>query len=198
MSLCIGMGINKPDVRYVIHHSLPKSLINYYQESGRAGRDGQMSDCIIFFCYSDKALASKMITGSEERSHSKNAGDNKKREMDNLLKCVDFCLNETECRRVQLLAYFGETFPRDACNKTCDNCKSDASIEQTEDVTVFAENILKLLQELVSKGYTNLTVNKIIKVYIDVLLSFIDSERVCCTASYTAEVRTKRPSNSRI
>jgi superfamily II DNA helicase RecQ len=60
------MGINKPDVRYVIHQSLPKSLTNYYQESGRAGRDGFVSECIMFFGYKDKNKIQQMIVKSRD------------------------------------------------------------------------------------------------------------------------------------
>jgi bloom syndrome protein len=102
------MGINKPDVRYVIHHSIPKSLTNYYQESGRAGRDGNISECIMFFSFKDKTkLANMMIKSKDEKSYSQKNNANLQLGLDNLHKCVSFCINEVDCRRVLLLDYFG-------------------------------------------------------------------------------------------
>lgn len=79
------MGINKPDVRYVIHHSLPKSLTNYYQESGRAGRDGEVAECLVFFSFKDKSkLANMIVKSKEERAYSSSSVENMKRSLDNL------------------------------------------------------------------------------------------------------------------
>ncbi len=86
-TIAFGMGINKPDVRYVIHHSLPKSLTNYYQESGRAGRDGDVAECLVYFNFKDKSKLSHMIMkGAEERGNSVSGRENMKRGLESLNK----------------------------------------------------------------------------------------------------------------
>lgn len=96
-TIAFGMGIDKPDVRYVIHYSLPKSLEGYYQETGRAGRDGLESVCILFYTYGDKRRVEYLIEvgdGSKEQKQS---------QKEYLAQVIQYCENKVDCRRQQLL-----------------------------------------------------------------------------------------------
>lgn len=126
-TIAFGMGIDKPNVRFVIHAALPKSIEGYYQESGRAGRDSEHAECIMFYNYSDVYRHRRMIEW--DSSSNKEA---QKTHLDNLNKIVSFCENTTDCRRALQLNYFGELFDRQACisdrQTACDNCRNHVSI----------------------------------------------------------------------
>ena len=124
-TLAFGMGVNKPDVRYVFHFSMPKSLANYYQESGRAGRDGLGALCVLFFAWKDRAIHQAMITDKTGRRggapKSQAAVD---AELAALRAMTRFAADRARCRRAIVLEYFGERDfdPAAGCGGLCDNC----------------------------------------------------------------------------
>ena len=129
-TIAFGMGIDKPDVRFVAHVDLPKSMEGYYQETGRAGRDGEAAEAWLCYGLGDVVLLKQMIEQSE-------AGEERKRlERRKLDQLLGYC-ESTQCRRQVLLAGFGEVYPHDCGN--CDNCLSPS---ETWDATETAQKAL--------------------------------------------------------
>lgn len=150
-TVAFGMGIDKPDVRYVIHYSMPKSITHYYQESGRAGRDGDEADCVLYYCYKDKKILEHMIIQSAPQGASHPATQ---RKIEQLYSCVRYCENNFTCRRTMQLEFFGERFDSVKCQKTCDNCRAGRVPEQ-RDVTDTAKQILRLLRSILKQRSNN-------------------------------------------
>ncbi|KAM9912588.1 hypothetical protein OXX69_002428 [Metschnikowia pulcherrima] len=141
-TIAFGMGIDKPDVRFVIHNYIPKTLEGYYQETGRAGRDGKSSECIMFYAYKDARALKSLIERDKELEYT-----SRDMHLAKLRQVVQYCENGTDCRRRQVLHYFNEIFDSALCRKMCDNCCSEI-VSISRDVTEHCSQIVKLVQQI--------------------------------------------------
>ncbi|NOY22064.1 MAG: DNA helicase RecQ [Acidobacteria bacterium] len=131
-TIAFGMGINKPDVRFVVHYDLPKNIESYYQQIGRAGRDGLPAHCLLLLGYGDISKIRYFINQKEDEHEKRIAG--------NQLSVMLAFAEATCCRRIPLLRYFGESYQKENCG-ACDNCVDGVRAE-TRDLTVEAQKFM--------------------------------------------------------
>lgn len=175
-TIAFGMGIDKPNVRLVVHYDLPKTLEGYYQETGRAGRDGLASECVLFYSYGDKAKQEFFINQMEDEKERENS-------YRKLTEVINYC-ESVGCRRKFLLEYFGENWDLEDC-KSCNNCLGE---KEYFDATEISQKILsavirtgefygvnhvidvlrgKKVKKVLEKSHENLSVFGIVSNYSD-------------------------------
>ncbi len=158
-TIAFGMGIDKPDVRFVMHYDIPKSIENYYQETGRAGRDGLGGRCVAFYAYKDILKLEKFLRDKPLMEREMGA---------QLMQEVMSYSETTACRRRFLLHYFGEEYNEANCNKMCDNCRHPRQrVEVTAELVQALQAVKALDQNYPLKTLSEFVLGKETKQMLD-------------------------------